>query len=59
MNDTELYPWTKVAPTLGVIFISPALLTVGATIGTILPMEMATAVSIIASLTFSLIIYLH
>lgn len=59
MEDLELYPWTKVAPTLGVIFISPALLTVGATIGTILPVAMAFAVSIIAGLTFSFIIYLH
>ncbi|MCX8182347.1 MAG: cytosine permease [Candidatus Methanomethyliaceae archaeon] len=59
MDDLELHPWTKIAPTLGVIFISPALLTVGATIGTILPMEMAVAVSIIASLIFSCIIYLH
>ncbi|MBC7112872.1 MAG: hypothetical protein H5T34_02450 [Candidatus Methanomethyliales bacterium] len=59
MEDVELYPWTKIAPTLGVIFISPALLTVGGTIGTLLPIEMAVAVSILAGLTFSTLIYLH
>ncbi|MGB9622399.1 MAG: hypothetical protein ACPL07_01010 [Candidatus Bathyarchaeia archaeon] len=57
--ELELYPWIKIAPTLAVIFISPALLTVGGTIGTLLPIEMAAVVSIVAGLVFSSIIYLH
>ncbi|MGQ9759573.1 MAG: hypothetical protein ACUVQ5_03250 [Candidatus Methanomethylicaceae archaeon] len=59
MSDEELYPWAKIAPPLDVIFVSPALLTVGTTIGTILSLEWAIIVSLIAGLVFSLIIYLH
>jgi cytosine permease len=59
MDKVALYPWTKVAPTLGVIFISPAVLTVGSTLGTLVPFWYAVATSIIAGVTFSLIIYFH
>lgn len=59
MDKVELYPWTKVAPTLGVIFVSPAILTVGSTLGTLVPFWYAVATSVIAGVTFSLIIYFH
>jgi len=59
MDKVELYPWMKVAPTLGVIFVSPAVLTVGSTLGTLVPFWYAVATSVIAGVTFSLIIYFH
>jgi len=49
MDKVELYPWTKVAPTLGVIFVSPAVLTVGSTLGTLVPFWYAVATSVIAA----------
>ena len=59
MAKPLLYSWTKVAPTLGVIFVSPAILTVGCTLGTMLPFWYAIATSIITGVTISLFIYLH
>lgn len=59
MAKPLLYSWTKVAPTLGVIFVSPAILTVGSTLGTLLPFWYAIATSIITGVTISLFIYLH
>jgi cytosine permease len=55
----KTYPWTKVAPTLGVIFVSPAILTVGSTLGAALPFGYAVLTSVVAAFTVSTLIYLH
>jgi len=55
----ELFSWTKVAPTLAVIFVSPAILTVGCTMGMLVPFWFAVGTSIVAGATISLLIYLH
>lgn len=53
------FPWTKVAPTLGVIFLSPAILTVGSTLGTLIPFWYAVIASVVAAVTISILIYFH
>ncbi|MDD1766815.1 MAG: cytosine permease [Candidatus Methanomethyliaceae archaeon] len=58
-KEAKLFSWTVVAPTLGVIFVSPAILAVGGALGTILPFWYAIATSIIAAVTISLLIYFH
>ena len=55
----KTYPWTKVAPTIGVIFLSPAILAVGSTMGAILPFWYAVVTSVVAAATVSTLIYLH
>jgi cytosine permease len=48
-----------VAPTLGVIFVSPAILAVGCTLGTMLPLAYAFLTSVASSACISLFIYFH
>lgn len=55
----EFYSWTKVAPTLGVIFVSPAILTVGAELGTLLPFWYAVLTSVVSAVVLSSLIYFH
>ena len=53
------FSWTNVAPTLGVIFVSPAILTVGCTLGTLIPFWYAVITSFVAAITISLLIFFH
>lgn len=58
-RQSPLFPWSKVAPTLGVIFVSPAILAVGCTLGTMLPLAFAVLTSIASGVCISLFIYFH
>lgn len=60
MDDgTTLLPWSKVAPALGVIFVSPAILAVGCTLGTALPLAYALPTSVLAGICIALFLYFH
>jgi cytosine permease len=58
-KQSPLFPWSKVAPTLGVIFVSPAILAVGCTLGTMLPLAFAVLTSVVSGVCISLFIYFH
>lgn len=58
-TQPKLYDWRGVAPALGVIFVSPAILAVGCTLGTMLPLAFAVLTSVATGICISLFIYFH
>jgi len=58
-TQPRLFPWSRVAPTLCIIFVSPAILAVGCTLGTMLPLPYALLTSVAAGICISLFIYFH